>query len=125
MGNARQAALEKKASEAEDNFAVVAKILEEREATLRVKEAQLLEFLDHHRSLEGQTTAEMRELQLIAADLQQCFDTEEQECEKLAFTMEEMRSGVGLDFTTLINMPAFEETRCTCSNPDSSRLWKS
>lgn len=117
--------MEKKASEAEDNFAVVAKILEEREATLRVKEAQLLEFLDHHRSLEGRTMAKMRELQLIAADLQQCFDAKEQEFKKLAFTMEEMRSGVSLDFTTLSNTPAFEETRCTCSNPNPSRLWKS
>lgn len=106
MGDEMRAALERKASEAEDNFAMVAKTLEEHEATLRAKEAQLLEALDHHRSLEGKTKTEMNELWLISADLRQRLDAQEEEGERLAVMMEEMQNGVGLDFTTLINTPA-------------------
>lgn len=63
----RQATLEKKIAETEDNFAMAAKSLE-REGTLRVKEAHLLEALDRHRSLEVQTTEKMRELRLLSTD---------------------------------------------------------
>lgn len=41
------APLKKKVSEAEDSFAMVAKTLEEREATLHAKDAQLIEELNH------------------------------------------------------------------------------
>lgn len=46
IGDERLAALEKMASEAEGNFDVVAKTLEDREATIRAKEAHLIEALD-------------------------------------------------------------------------------
>lgn len=48
IGDERQTALEKKAAEAKDNFAMAAKSLEECEGTLPMKEAQLLEALDRH-----------------------------------------------------------------------------
>lgn len=74
IGDEKQTALERKASKAEDNFTVVAKTLEDREAALHVKEAQLIKALDCHRSLKGRTVAKTRELRLLSADLQKCLD---------------------------------------------------
>lgn len=65
IGDEKQADLEKKTSEAKDNFTLATKSMEECEGTMGVKEAQLLKALDRHRSLEVQTMAEMRELPLI------------------------------------------------------------
>lgn len=45
----------------------------------------------------------------MSADLRKCLDAQEDKGEKLAATVEDMRRGIGLDFETLINTPAFKE----------------
>lgn len=88
----RLAALEKKASEAEDNFTMVAKTLE----------AQLIKALDRLQTLEGRVAADPMELRLVLTDLLHRLNAYEKEGEKLAATVEDMLKGIGLDFETLI-----------------------
>lgn len=57
MGDEKLVASEKRASKAEESFAVEVKTLEDRDAILCAKEAQLLEVLDHHQTLEGWNVA--------------------------------------------------------------------
>lgn len=57
-----------------DNFVVAPKSLEKSEQMLRVKEAQLLEALSRHRSLEEQASI-LRETRLACADLPLCLDS--------------------------------------------------
>lgn len=78
IGDERLAALEKKASEDKDSFVVVAKTLEDREATLCAKEAQLFDALDCLWTLEGQAATETRELRLVSVDLRQSLDAQEE-----------------------------------------------
>lgn len=78
-GDKKLAILEKKASEVKDNFVVVLRTLEEREATLCAKKAQLVEVLDRLRTLEEKFATEARELRLVSTDLHQYLNAEEEE----------------------------------------------
>lgn len=69
------------------------KSLEEREGALRMKEAQLLEALNHRQSLEEQTSMIIRETRLVSADLHQRLDVQEEEGEKLMQIIEGMYRG--------------------------------
>lgn len=55
--------------------------------------------------------AETWELRLISTNLRQRLNAQEEEGARLAATVEEIQSGIDLNFTTLINTPAFEEIR--------------
>lgn len=88
---------------------MVAKTLEKCDTTLRAKEAQLIEALDHLQTLEGRIVTETRELRLELANLYQRHYAQEDEGKKLAATVEDMWMGIGLDFETVINTPAFKE----------------
>lgn len=83
IGDEKQIALERRATEAEYNFVVAAKSLEEHKGAFRVKEAQLLEAVNCHRSLEEQTSSIIRETRLDCADLRQRFDAQKDEGAKL------------------------------------------
>lgn len=95
---------------------MAAKSLEEREGALRVKEAQILEALNHHQSLKKQSSSIIRETRLVSADLRQRLDVQEEEGEKLMQITEGMCHGECLEFWILINTRGFEEIRVYCSN---------
>lgn len=64
--------------------------------------------LTRHRFLEEQTSSIIWKVQLVSADLCQCLDAQE-EGKRLMLIIEGTHHGEGLDFSTLINTPIFED----------------
>lgn len=110
-GDERIAALEKKAAEAEDSFAAMARMLEERKSTLRVKEAQLFEAMERLKSVEEKAVVDTKELRLVSSEPRQRLDEQKEEDLRLTASVEAMRQGEGLDYNPLIQTPTFEEIR--------------
>lgn len=95
-------ALERKAADTEDSLVEAMRSLEERDASLRVKDAQLWEAMEKLRSLEGKFASKAREMQLLSAELCQRIDVQEEESERLITRVEAMSKRIGLDFQALI-----------------------
>lgn len=104
-------AMERKVVDAEDSFAEAMRSLEEHNASLRMKDAQLREVMEKLQSLKGKSAFEAREIQLLSAKLCQRLDTQEEEGERLIARVEAINKGIGLDFEALIQTPAFDEIR--------------
>lgn len=111
LGDAKAITLEKRIEESEYSLAPTTGMLEEREGTLRAKEAQLLDALQRHSSVEEKATADVKELRLVSSKLRQRLDEQEEESLRLTASVEAMRHGEGFDYDALIQMPTFDDIR--------------